>query len=84
METDNFTCISKLQTHRVRINELERNLETVNLEGFTLWVPCITSELVKNANLRPTPDPVNQELQWTGRAICFNKPFQEILMHAEV
>lgn len=45
---------------------------------------CITSELVKNANLRPTPDPVNQELQPTGRAICFNKPFQEILMHAEV
>lgn len=39
METDNFTCISKLQTHRVRITELERNLETVNLESFTVWVP---------------------------------------------
>ena len=39
METDNFTCISKLQTHRVRIAELERNLETVNLESFTVWVP---------------------------------------------
>lgn len=39
METDNFTCISKLQTHRLRITELERNLETVNLESFTVWVP---------------------------------------------